>query len=437
LIPGRLFAFFTLAVPVFAQYAGPAILSRGDAPTGMVTQPVGFTPNFEINGIYDTGLAGAAVNAKGELGNASSPGIQISGGISGNHSWKHTQLGLFYHGNLNHFTNRTYYDGSNQTLMLGITQQFTRHVVATFRETANMLSTGVVSTALEEAVPYDPSQSIVPLSDFIDNRILILGTQAGLVFKKSTRLSFDMLGQYYVNRPRAIDLAGVNGFTATGDVQYRVSLRTTIGADYTYSNFSYTRVFSGNDTHAFHATYATALSKNTELSAYGGVARTESKSEQVVVVDPVITALLGITSGLTVTHTLKYTPSFSARLSRTMHNGVIYAIVSHTVIPGNGLFLTSEATIASAGYSYTGLHLWSLNASFTLNRADTLGAIGNYGGESGRVSASRRIVKSLSVMAAFTASQYESRTFSMFNRLIYSTTLGLGWNPGRVPLRLW
>jgi hypothetical protein len=422
---------------VFAQYGGPAILSRGDAPAGMTQQPLGFVPDFEISGVYDTGLAGAAVNAKGELGNTSSLGIQLSGGISGKHSWRHTQLGLSYHGSLNHFVKATYYDGSNQSLMLGITQQFSRHLILSFRETANLLSTGVASSALDLAVPYDPSQSILPATDFIDNRTLVLSTQASLVYQRSTRLSFSFSGAGYLNRRRALNLAGVTGATATADMQYRVSLRSTIGADYSYSNFSYTRVYAGSDVHSVHGTYSMSISKNVEFSAFGGISRSENKSENVVVVDPIIAALLGISGGLSITHSVRITPSASGRISRSFRKSVLYATASHTIVPGNGLFLTSNATLATAGYTYTGLRDWSFTSSFNFNRATTLGLTGNYGNTSGRVSASRKISKQFSVVASLTASQYESGTYSLYNRIIYTSSFGFGWSPGNVPLRVW
>jgi hypothetical protein len=80
---------------------------------------------------------------------------------------------------------------------------------------------------------------------------------------------------------------------------------------------------------------------------------------------------------------------------------------------------------------------WSLSANFSFNRSTTLGITGNYGNAALRLSASRKVLKSLSVVATLTASQYESGTFALFNRTVYSATFGLGWSPGNVPLRVW
>lgn len=437
MILGRAFALFALVVPAFAQYGGPAILSRGDSPSGMVDSQLSFLPYFEVNGIYDTGLAGVAVSSKGELGNTASAGLMVSGGISGTHSWRHTQIGLEYHGDIKEYSKATYYDGSDQSLALSLKHQFTRHLYVNFRENAGEYSTQLASASLEQAISFDPSQSSLPTTDFFDNRTIYLSTQADLVYQRSTRLSFSVGGDGFVNRRRSTALFGVVGATARGDMQYRVSRRSTLGANYTFTNYSYTRVFSGTDVHSFSGTYAVQITKNVEFSAFGGVSRIETKLEQDVPVDPAIAALLGITQGLTISHVLEYIPTGSGRISRKFHTGVLYLSGGRAVTPGNGLFLTSASTTVSGGYTYTGLRKWSFGSSVNYNRSTTIGTVGSYGNTGGAVNASRQLVKSLHLVAAFTANRYESPQYSMYNRLIYDVRFGFGWAPGNVPLRLW
>ena len=121
-------AAIALAMPAFGQYAGPAILSRGESPTGLTEPQLSFRPFLEITGVYNTGLSGVAVvNAQGDLANTTAYGIEFTGGISGMHRWKHTSIGLDYRGSVRHYNQATFYDGTEQSLMLGITHQFTRH----------------------------------------------------------------------------------------------------------------------------------------------------------------------------------------------------------------------------------------------------------------------------------------------------------------------
>ena len=67
-------ALFTLSfvLPAFGQYAGPAILSRGDAPAAMEAPQIKFQPFLSVGASYSTGLAGVAVvDTQGDLANAS------------------------------------------------------------------------------------------------------------------------------------------------------------------------------------------------------------------------------------------------------------------------------------------------------------------------------------------------------------------------------
>lgn len=403
----------------------------------MVESQLSFRPYFEISAVYDTGLAGVAVNSKGELGNISSAGVNFAGGISGTHSWRHTQIGLEYHGDINQYQKATYYDSVNQSLFLSFRHQFTRHVYVNFRESAGEYSTELASASLQQAVSFDPSQSSLPTTDFFDNRTIYLNSQADLVYQRSARLSFSVGANGFINRRRSTALYGVTGASAVGDMQYRITRRSTIGANYTYTNYSFTRIFSGTDIHAFSGTFAMQLTKNLEFSAYGGVSRVETKLEQEIPVDPAIAALLGITSGLTISHILEYIPTGSGRLSRKFHNGVAYVSGGRMVNPGNGLFLTSANTAVTGGYTYTGLRRWSFNSTFNFNRASTIGTVGSYGNTGGTLMVSRQLVKSFHVVGSFTANQYESAQYSQYNRVIYMARLGLGWTPGAVPLRVW
>jgi hypothetical protein len=325
---------------------------------------------------------------------------------------------------------------------LSIKHQFTRHIYIDLRNSAGMFSTDSGLSALQQAISYDPAQSTLPTTDFFDNRTLYLSTQADLIYQRSARLSFDFGGDGFINRRRSSDLYGVTGSSARGDVQYRISRRSTIGANYTFTHYSYTRVFSGTYIHGFSGTYAIQLSRHLEFTGYAGVSHIDNTLEQVVPVSPVIAAILGITEGLAVSHTLSTVPDGSGRLSEQFHNGVLYISGGRTITPGNGLFLTSNSTNASLGYTFTGVRRWSLGASVLYNKASTVGetvggVAGSYGGTNVALTASRLIARSMHVVLALNANRYDSADFSLYNRTVYSVRLGFGWAPGDVPLRVW
>ena len=431
-------AVLALSIPAFAQYAGPAILSRGEAPSAMAQPQITFRPYFDVNAIYDTGLAGVATNQQGDLANFASAGVQVAGGVSGAHSWRHTRIGLDYHGSVYHYFKQTYYDSTNHSLLFDITHQFSRHVTLTLRESAGMFSSDYGLLGLSQAVAYDPSLTSIPTTNYFDNRTMFLDTQANLTFQKSARLSFSLGGGGSLIRYRSTALYGANGATAQADMQYRVTRRTTIGANYTFNHFAFPVVLSQTDIHGAVFSYSTRISRWVEFSGYGGVMRVESKFIQSVPVDPAITALLGITTGTALTYQVNYLPSVRARLSRSFQKGVAYAEGTRTVTPGNGLFLTSSTTTVAGGYTYTGVRHWSFDIQAGYDQSKSLmNFVGEYRDYRGGFRLSHQITGALHAIAGVSASQYDSPSFANYNRLIYDARVGFGFSPGDVPVRIW
>ncbi|MGA2270473.1 MAG: hypothetical protein ABSH44_18520 [Bryobacteraceae bacterium] len=431
-------AILAWAIPVFAQYAGPAVLSRGEAPAAMSLPQIDFRPFVEFDWVYDTGLTGVGVNSQGQLGNQASNGLEFIGGISGVHSWKHTKIGLDYRGSIRHYTQSTYYDSTDQSLMLGIVHQFSRHATLTLSESAGMFSRNFGLPGLPQTVPFDPSTTNVPTTDFFDNRTIYLSTQANLIIQKTARLSFSLGGDAFLTRRRSTALYGNVGATAHGDVQYRLTRRSTVGVNYTFTHFDFIGVLSSTDLHGVSGVYSVRLSRWLEFSGSGGIARAETKFIQNVPVDPAIAALIGTPEGTVVLDRIDYVTTVSARLSRTFPSGVAYLSGGRGVTPGNGLFLTSITNTVTAGYNYTGLRRWSLGASVNYSSSSSIGnVLGSYGGVSGALSASRQIMRNVHGVVNVNARQYSSGDFSRYNRLIYDVRVGVGYSPGAIPLRIW
>ena len=434
-----------LVVPVYAQInpfesndAGPALLTRGQAPAAMATPQIDLRPFFEVTGVYDTGLAGVIVNNQGQLADASAGGVEVDGGISGVHTWKHTSVGLDYRGTFRDYSQQTFYSGTDQSLLLGVTHQISKHINLALRESAGLFSRDVSLLGLPQTVPFDPSTSYIPTTDFFDNRTIYGSTQADLTIQKSSRLSFNFGGDGFLARRRSTALYGTTGGAARGDVEYRMSRRTTIGGGYTYTHFDFTHVFSGTDVHTAVGTYAVRITEKTEFTAYAGAQRAETKFIQTVPVDPVVAALIGAAAENVVIHNIGWSPTANARLSRTVQNGVFYLAAGRTVTPGNGLFLTSRMTSVMAGYAYTGLRRWSFNSEVTAGLGKSIGnVIGDYNTYAGTITVSRRISGAWSTVSSFSARRYESPDFANYNRTVYTARVGVGFSPGDVPLRVW
>jgi len=434
----RLAAALFLAAPAFAQYAGPAILSRGEAPSAMNVPQLDFIPFLSLLGVYDTGLAAVSVNSQGQLANVDSAGVEADFGISGVHSWSHTKISLNYAGAARDYTQATYYDGIDQSLMLSIIHQFSRHVTLTLSENAGEFSYTYGLAGLYPTVSFDPSTTYTPNTDFFDNRTIYAYTRALLTYQRNARLSFSFGGDGDLTRRRSSALYGVTGEDATGDVQYRVSRRTTIGANYQFTTFSYTGLFSNSNMNRFSGTYAAQLSRTWEFTGYAGITREENKFPQAVPVSPVIQALLGITQAEVVFHAVNWLPTYSGRLSKTLTHGVAFISGGRTVTPGNGLFLTSNMYSGQAGYTYTGIRRWGFSFSGGYDRSESIGnVIGEYADSSAGLQITRQISHVVHAAGGITARRYQSSSYAAYNRPMWDARIGLTFSPRDIPLRIW
>jgi hypothetical protein len=434
----RTFALFFLAVPLFAQYAGPAILSRGEAPTALAEAQIDFRPYLDLTAVYSTGLAGVLVSSTGQVANSTGYGVGITGGISGTHRWRHTRLALDYQGSFYRYNSPDYYNSANQSLMIGITHQFSRHTLLSLRETAGDFSRNTGLPGITTELPFDPTTSYIPNTDFFDNRTIYLASQADFTLQKSARLSFDFGGDFFLNRRDSTALYGVTGESARGDAQYRLTRRSTIGVNYTFLHFGYHDIFSSAAVHSFNGTYAVRLTRRLEFTGYAGIARAESKFVQSVPVDPIITQLFGITSTTAVVYSVTYLPNINARISEAFRKGVLYVGGGHTVTPGNGLFLTTYLTRLTGGYTYTGVRHWSFAAQGEYDRGDSIANVtGIYEDYGGGLSVSRALLRYLHLVLSASGIRYASPTITGYNRPVYNVSIGFGFSPGDLPVRVW
>src|SRR5262245_32749588 len=106
----------------------------------MSASQIDFRPYLNLSAVYATGLTGVGLDSDGRPSTRSSTAMDASVGGSAVHSWKHTQLGLDYRASFRHSPSQSFYDGSDQMLLLGVTQQLSRHVMLSLRTAAGMFS---------------------------------------------------------------------------------------------------------------------------------------------------------------------------------------------------------------------------------------------------------------------------------------------------------
>jgi hypothetical protein len=418
-----------------AEYSGPAILSRGETPATQAASPLAFRPYIGVSGVYDTGLVPVAVTSTGQIPSSDLYGVEANLGAYTYHVWKHTKLALDYRGDYRHYS-VSYWDATDQFLSLILTHQPTKRVTFTLRTDGGLYSNNYfLSSGLGIS---GPGYLEVPQNDIYDNRVIFAATSGDLTYRLTRRLSFNLGGQGTLVRRQSSALYGMTGGIAHGDLEYRVTRHTTIGADYRFTFFDYTRGFGNSYIQSVGFNYSTQLSRHLQLSTRIGGAQVQSTSLTLVTLDPAVAALLGESVGIQAAYRLNYIPDIQARLEEKLRRSTFTLAYLDQVTPGNGVYLTSRNNSGFASYTYTGVRHWNFSVNGTYGRMTALVQnVGAYSAYGGGIGITRDLAKGLHAVLRFDSRHYGINSAALYSNTEYRASLGFTFSPGDVPLVLW
>jgi hypothetical protein len=398
--------------------------------------PIAFRPYIGLSGVYDTGLVPVSVSSTGEIPSTDLYGLELNLGAYTYHVWKHTTLGLDYRGDFRDYST-SFWDGTDQFLSLILTHKPTKRVTFTLRNQTGIYSLNSYSLSSPLGA-LDPNYLQLPQNDIYDSRVVFAGVSGDLTYQLTHRLSFNIGGEGSLVRRQSSALYGVTGAVARGDLEYRISRHTTLGADYRFTYFDYTRGFGSTDIHSVGLNYSTQLSRHVQLSARIGGARVESTSLTEVTLDPAIAALLGESEAIQAAYHLNYVPDVQVRLTDTFRQSQFTLAYLDQVVPGNGVYLTSRNDSGNASYSYTGVRHWNFGLHGSYGRMTALvQTVGAYTAYGGGIGITRDLGRGLHTVLRLDTQHYDIASGAAFTHTEYRASLGLNFSPGDLPLVLW
>ena len=434
--------------PLAAQesYGGPSVLSRG--PVGSLSGSndlMVLQPSLQLLGSYESGLYLPSVDSLGrQISGGGSFGATAIASVNGYHRWKRTILGLNYQGNFRHYTRNPYLDGIDQIVSLNVQHQTSARTRVGVSGAGGTYSRsygfgggeGYVLNYGDYSQGVDPTLAAVARFDLLDTRTYYASGGADVIHQKSARLSFRAGGTAFAVRRRAKGLVEMDGYSARGDVMYRVGRRSTLGVDYSFNAYRFVRGFGSSDIHMAALNYSVQIDRNWTLALRGGGYRLENLRAVRVELDPAVAAILGQTAGVEAFYKINYGAVFGAGLSRNFRRAGLTFRFDRGIIPGNGVFLTSRHDSASVGYGYRGWRRWSLSFDAGYSRmVTTFQDYGAYQGYLAGVSTSYRMSRYLHVVGHSGWRRYQLQGNST-GRDSYLVSVGLGVTPRDLPLSL-
>jgi hypothetical protein len=425
--------------PYRSAYTGPAVLSRGEG-SGFLApfQTIRLRPFVSAQGVFASNLASA--DQQDNLAAQGGFGTLWRAGVVGSKQWKSQTLLVGYNGGYINYPHNRFFNGPEQTLNVEYRAQLTRRVAVRARQIAGTSTRPMFQMGL---LQMDPRFFFVPNNEFFDNRLYFATSSGDLTVRLTPRWSANLGGDYFLNRRRSTSLFGVEGARARGDVVYRLSRTSTVGVTYNFLNFRFSRAFGGSDLHSAGVVFSQRVGRNWEFSTQVVGSRLESLGLTRVAVDPEVRHLVGSDFVSEVAYRIQYLPQFGGRVTRRIRRGSLSAMANRSVIPGNGVFLTSRITTMNALYSH---HYSSRLSFFAGGGWDRLEAIiqslrpfGGYTGTGGMAYSLDRFVSGLSLTAnlAWMQRRLQRENDRPFHRDWMMATVGLAWSPGEYPLAFW
>lgn len=431
------FVFASTGMAQIGSYLGPGVMSNGAGTIGERSgAPVDLRFYADVSGVYDNGLQPFQLGPNGQLEAINGLyGEQLDYGVYGTHTWRNALLGLNFSGNFYDYNNATQYDGNTQNLMLGYTWQKSRRLIFDFREVGGLSSLGYPGSSYNQ-----PSTVIVdqPTSTLFDSRYYYTQSTADMTYLLTARTSFTVGGDgFWVHRD-GVGLASTQGYSLRGSLRHRLSKTQTIGINYDHIYYDFPPAFGASTTDIGTGFFATSLGKRWTLSIAAGAAYTNVSGVQQVSINPVIAALLGTSVGYQAFYRQDIYPSGTVSLAARLKNSALGFSGGQTIIPGNGVYLTSRQATASASYSYTGIKKWNFGISGTYNVLDSIGqGIPSYGMFGGGAGFTYGLSRMFHIVGRYDARHQEITYTNGFRNSSYRVSLGLAFSPGDVPLSLW
>jgi hypothetical protein len=273
-------------------------------------------------------------------------GWEAGGGLSLSHQFKGGSVTLNYRGSYRDYRSVSFSGGNQQSLALGVSKQLNR------RWTVGLdASGGIMSYGTSYYSPSSVATSVGSNPFSVETRFLSTGVN--LTYQQTRRLSYVFNGDYFLTNYSYANAFSSRGFSGGASALYRITARTTVGASYSHSYYTYSKQGGTSNIDGAFLTLSHQFPEHWQIDLSGGVNRSHSQGTITIPVSAIFKGQL-VTGYYTGAYDRTvYSPAFQAVLTRLYRHSSFSAAGGQSVLGGNGVFLTSRNLFANSTYSYS------------------------------------------------------------------------------------
>ena len=421
---------------VVGDYDGPSILGRAGATAGRHgTESVPIHVQASLNGTYDSSILGYSVDSGGGFSPFASTGLDANIGVSGRKLWRRSYLGVDYGGNVSHYFNNSFFNGTNHQMSLGWGAQIGQKIQLTSQVGAGTSNRFLGGPSVFQASEFEFLTA--PIGELFDSRNYFIGNTTAVTYAINRRQSVRFSGTGSTTRRKARSLADMRSYGGGADWVYRLSRRTSIGFSYNFSHYDFEKIFGDTDVHTFGVHGSRKIGRDWNVSGSFTMSQQSTVGVRSFALDPVLAAILGRSSGSEVFETNNLLAGGSLGITRTIRRSSVAITAQRAVTPGNGFFLTSINEGVGATVNHNFSRDLSLNAILNYSKLTSLGfTSGAFTGWNAGVGFTYKLSESVGVN-----SRFDWRTFDLqqttFGRTGNRITVGISYFPRQGPAGLW
>jgi len=421
-------------------FGGPAVLGSGaGSATGQRGgADMGISFFGGVAAAYDNGLTGFALDSNGKINNSIAAGVDGFAGVYGSKRLRRGSFGINYSGHYRNYPSQEILNGTDQNLGLFTNRQLTKRSTLSFFISAMTTNRAFGNSFASFAI--DPTLGSIfgPIAEVFDNRVYFANGNLNYSYQKSARLSVSISGDGFIMRRTGQVLFGTNGTSTNAMVSYRLSRRQTISAGHQFFMFNFTRNFGDSYGNGAFGGYSIQLGKRAQVSLQGGFLRLESLGLTTTAIDPVIAALIGVSSVQEVFYSTSIMPtaqvSISYRVNRLHSFGFNGGIAA---TPGNGIINTARSTFAGSNYTYSGIRNWGLGGGVQyMKMASLIGPNQIFETVQSSVNTSRKLTNQIFFTLMAGNRKFLGTSTSGFKRNSYQVSAGFTWSPRQIPISI-
>ena len=418
-------------------FGGPSIQGRG---SGGKRQSDGLRirPYVGVQAIYDSGLTSINQGAVAGISTRGAAGVEINGGLYGTKQWKRHQLQLSYSGDYRYYNNLPLFNGSDQSLGLNYGTILTKRVSfdgSVSAGTTNRAFGGISSFSSIDGL----NQPGIPFNSLFDVRMYYGSANGGITYNLSSRTSMSFSGGGYQVKRKNEALFGVSGIQARGDLVRRINRTTSVGIDYSFMTFQFSKAFGDSYVHGVGVFVARQFGRRWKVDARIGALNVETLGTRQVQIDPAIAAIIGVSTGLEVFYSNTILGSGSLVVTRSSpQQGNFSFQFSRSVIPGNGIILTSQSDLGSVAYNRRLSRKLNLDATYSYNRLRGLGLIsGDFKTHMGGLGFGWQMARYTQLTARYDRRNSVTNSLTTYNLNGNRFSVGVIFTPADIPVSLW